>query len=264
MGMLGNPIARRALFGLEKHLLKRAAHVVVVTESFRSRVVEKGVPFERIDVIPNGVDTTQYYPAEDEPPLAALNRGAGEFVAGYLGNFGAGQDLSALVHAAAELRDVSGLRIVLTGDGPDRARVTALSESLGLKNLQICGSIPRHRTRAFYNACDACLVPLAPIDIFQETIPSKIFEIMACARPVLASLSGEGARIVEEAGCGLTAPPGDARSIAVALRRLREMDPVARDAMGRSGRAYVTQHYERRALAYRYLDLLERVSKRAL
>jgi colanic acid biosynthesis glycosyl transferase WcaI len=260
MGMLGNPVARRALFGLEKHLLKRAAHVVVVTESFRRRVVEKGVPFDRIDVIPNGVDTTQYYPADEEPPVEALRRRAGEFVVGYLGNFGAGQDLSAIVRAAAELRDVEGLRIVLTGDGPDRARVAALSESLGLENLLICGSIPRDKTRAFYNACDVCLVPLAPIDIFQETVPSKIFEIMACGRPILASLSGEAARIVTESGCGLVAPPGDVVSIASAIRRLHVEGAGIRAELGSRGQKFVATNYERRVLALRYLQLLERVA----
>jgi colanic acid biosynthesis glycosyl transferase WcaI len=260
MGMLGNPVARRALFGLEQHLLKRAAHVVVVTESFRRRVVEKGIPFERIDVIANGVDTTQYFPADDEPPVEALRRRDGEFVVGYLGNFGAGQDLSAIVRAAAELRDVPGLRIVLTGDGPDRARVTALSESLGLENLQICGSIPRDRTRAFYNACDVCLVPLAPIDIFQETVPSKIFEIMACGRPIVASLSGEAARIVTESECGLVAPPGRPEEIAGVIRQVAAVTDEVRGELGRNGRRYVTAHYERTTLAARYLDLLERVA----
>ena len=256
MGMLKSSVARRALFGMERHLLRRAAHVVVVTESFRARVAEKGVPRERITVIPNGVDISQYHPATEEPPLPALQRSGDELVVGYLGNFGAGQGLATVVEAASLLQGDAGIRLVLVGDGPERQRVTELVERLGLRNLTVHGSIPRNRTRAFYNACDACLVPLAPIDVFQETIPSKIFEIMACGRPVVASVAGEAARIVESSHCGVVSPPGDPVSLAEAIRRVRNMPVTARAEMGERGRVHALEHNDRSRLADRYLDLL--------
>ncbi|MFL5581444.1 MAG: glycosyltransferase family 4 protein, partial [Gemmatimonadaceae bacterium] len=76
MGMLKEGRAQRALFGLERGLLARADHVTVVTESFKGRVTAKGVPADRITVLPNGVDLSQYRPAAGpvEPPVEAMRR----------------------------------------------------------------------------------------------------------------------------------------------------------------------------------------------
>ena len=256
--------ATRALFALERRLLRAAAHTVVVTESFRQRLIEKGVPPERVDVIPNGVDTALYHPADEEPPMEALARAPGEFLVGYLGNFGAGQGLAAVVEAAARLAQrAPEIRFVLAGDGPDRERVLARAAELGTPNLTVGPAIPKERTRAFYNACDVCLVPLAPYPILQETVPSKIFEVMACERPVLAALAGEGACIVRDAGAGVVVPPGDPDALADAVLALRDAPAAERAAMGRRGREHVAEHFSRDALAARYLEILERAGNPA-
>lgn len=258
-------VPTRGLFALERWMLRRADHVVVVTDSFRQRVREKGVADERIDVIPNGVDTSFYYPANEPPPLPSLERRPGELLVTYLGNFGAGQALSVVVEAAAILASDGGtpVRLVMAGDGPERTRVEARAAELGLTNVSIHPPIPKEATRAFYGASDVSLVPLAPVAIFQETIPSKIFEVMACERPVVAALGGEGARIVERSGGGVVVPPGDPRAIAAAVRRLEAMDPAARAEMGRRGRAFVAAEYARERLADRYLEILREVHARA-
>lgn len=259
MGMLrAGALHTRALFAFERWLLARADHVVVVTESFRQRVIEKGVDPSRVSVIPNGVDLEQYRPFEGDfsPPLATLERKDGEFLIGYLGTFGAGQDLSTIVDAATILaREDPTIRIILVGDGLDRARVMERITHLSLPNLSIHPSIQKTETRSFYAACDACLVPLAPVRVFQETVPSKIFEIMACERAVVASVEGEAERIVEASCGGIVAAPGNARSIADAIHKLRGLSIEQRAAMGRAGRAYVAKHYRRDELAERYLTL---------
>jgi glycosyltransferase involved in cell wall biosynthesis len=264
LGMLKpNSVAARSLFQLERLLLRRAAHVVVVTDSFRKRIIEKGVAPERVSVISNGVDTSNYRPEKTDPPIPALERKGpgGEFVVGYLGTFGAGQALSSVVDAAAMLADeATDIKLVLVGEGPDWNRVKERAASLGLTNLVVERSIDRSTTRAFYNSLDLCLVPLAPIEIFQETVPSKIFEIMACGRPVLASLRGEAATIVQSSGGGETVAPGDSRAIADGIKRIRSMTPSARLAMGERGRIHVRDNYQREVLADRYLEILGRVA----
>jgi glycosyltransferase involved in cell wall biosynthesis len=153
------------------------------------------------------------------------------------------------------------VRFLLAGDGPDASAVARRARELGLDNISIHPPIPKDRTRAFYNACDLCLVPLAPFPIFQETVPSKIFEIMACQRPFLASLSGEGARITMESGGGVVSEPGDASAMADAIMRIRQMSDSERAALGTAGREYVSRHYDRHVLAERYLELLENVAR---
>jgi colanic acid biosynthesis glycosyl transferase WcaI len=261
MGTVKSQRAMRALFALERGLLRRARHVVVVTESFRRRVVEKGVPPERVDVVSNGVDTALYYRAAEPPPLPSLRRAEGEVVVGYLGNFGVSQALEQVLEAAALLEPrAPHVRFVLAGDGPVRERVAARARELGLTRTTLEPPIPKEATRAFYNACDLCLVPLAPFPVLRETIPSKIFEVMACERPVLACLGGEGARVVEESGAGRVVPPGDAPAIAEAVLRLSATSPQELSRMGSAGRSYVAERYAREALAARYLEILEGVA----
>jgi colanic acid biosynthesis glycosyl transferase WcaI len=255
--------AARLLFAVERRLLGHADHVVAVTESFRRRIIAKGVPGRRVDVIPNGVELDQYTRRQDAPPLEALRRRNGQFIVGYLGTFGVGQNLTTVLAAAGLLaREDPSIRFVLVGDGLEHQRVREEAGAMNLPNLEICPPLHKDLTRAFYNSCDVCLVPLAPVKIFQETVPSKMFEIMACERPVLASLAGEGKRIVEESGGGMVTPPGDARAIACALKQLQAMTPQARATMGRNGRQYVARHYSRGALADRYLEILDAVAHR--
>lgn len=262
MGVLKNAAAQRMLFGMERYLLRRSSRVVVVTDSFRRRVEEKGVPTDRIDVISNGVELSRYYRDPAPPPLEALQRRPGEFLVGYLGNFGAGQELRTVVRAAALLQDEApDVRFVLVGDGKEKGKVQEEADRLGVRNLVIGDPIEKEQTRAFYNACDLCLVPLAPVPIFSETVPSKIFEIMACERPVLASVAGEAARIVQESGGGKVSPPGDHTALAAEIRGFRATTAEERAATGSRGRRYVSEHYSRESLAARYLRILDAVVK---
>lgn len=263
MGVLRGKLAPRALFALERRLLRSADHVVVVTDSFRRRIASKGVDPGQITVIPNGTDAGFYYAADEPRPVPVPDGSGGEppFVVGYLGNFGAGQELSTIVEAAAKVQATHrNIRFLLVGDGPQRERIEERMRELRVTNLSIQPPISKSQTRAFHGGCDVSLVPLAPVPVFQETVPSKIFEIMACERPVLASVAGEAARIVEESGGGIVVPPGDAAAIAGGVVGLHAASVSERAEMGRRGRDYVIENYDRAALAERYLEVIVRTA----
>ncbi|HYV98207.1 MAG TPA: glycosyltransferase family 4 protein [Gemmatimonadaceae bacterium] len=251
MKVLPGPL-ERALFASERWLLARAAAVSVVTESFKRRVIGKGVPDEKIGVYPNGVDLGFYRAA---PPRSASDT----LELGYLGTFGAGQGLTAVVGAAREaLGAGTRLKLRLVGDGSNRPAVER--DAAGEPAIVIGNPIPRAETPAFYASCDAVLVPHAALPTLADTVPSKIFEIMACERPVIAALAGEGASIVRESGAGLVAKPGDAASIAAAIREFASLPAERRAEMGRAGRRFVETRYDRRSIALRFLDRLAEVA----
>jgi glycosyltransferase involved in cell wall biosynthesis len=264
MGVVHGRLAEGLVLGLERALLRRAREVIVVTESFRNRIARKGIAEDRISVVSNGIDSTFYYPAVEAPPLPELALRDGEIVVGYLGNFGTAQALERILDAAALLGQGGHARIrfVLAGTGTTGEAVRSYAAELGLPRLTIHPPIPKAATRAFYNNCDICLVPLAPIPVLQETVPSKLFEVMACERPVVASLSGEGARVVSESGGGIVAPPGDPPAIAEAILRLARLSPEERRMMGRRGGEYARAHYGRDQLAAEYLRVLLRAAGR--
>ncbi len=265
MGVLRPALLARAVLAADRAVLRRAVHLVTVTEPLRDRLVAKGIPPERVTVISNGVDPAQYFPASDPPPVPELARRDGVFTVGYLGNFGAGQGLGVVLEAATRLAARApdgGVRLVLAGDGTEHQRIRERAERLALPNLSILPPIPKSQTRAFYNNCDACLVPLAPLPIFAAALPTKFFEIMACGRPVIASASGEVPGALEAAGAGWAVPPGDAEALANAILRLAALPAAARIKMGELGARYVVERFHRGALAARYLDLLRAAAGR--
>lgn len=262
MGVIRNRAIAGALFATERWLCRRAAALVVVTESFGRRFVEKGVPGPKISVIPNGVDTTRYYASDESLPFMppATDRTP---VVGYLGTFGAGQGLQSVVDAARLLHERGvTIRMMLVGDGSERSALEADLARRPVDGVTIHDPIPRDATRAFYNRCDIVLVPHAPLPVLKDTVPSKIFEVMACERPLLAALGGEGARIVERSGGGVLATPGDGATIADGVERILAMTDDERRRMGTAGREFATQEYDRHRLATRYLTLLETVAKK--
>lgn len=261
MNVLRGRLLPPLLFALERYLLSRAAHVVTVTESFRERIAGKGVPPQRISVLPNGVDTDFYRPLHQVGAgEQGQDRGGKEFVVGYLGNFGAGQGLENVLDAAALLAESApGVRLVLVGDGPRKGVLEEKAASL--RNVSIQPPIPKEETPAFYAACDLCIVPLAPYTILQETVPSKLFEIMASEAPLLASVEGEAAALVRRSGGGMVVPPGDARAVADGILRLRSTPQEDLRAMGRRARAFVQREFARDAISDRYLEVLERVAR---
>ena len=263
LDMVKNKGAQNALFGLEKWLLHQAARTVVVTESFRRRVVEKGVDPSDVDVVPNGVDLDEYYAATEPPPLPAVKKRAQEFLVGYLGTFGKGQALETVVRAAQLTSKTDpAIRFVLVGDGPQKPSIVREIRRSGLDNISVHPPILRRYTRAFYNACDVCVVPLAPVPIFSETVPSKMFEIMACQRPVVAAVHGEAGVLLERSGAGIRTDPGNEQALVQALLQVRAMSDAERAHMGRRGREYVAANYDRRLIAERYLAILSRVARR--
>ena len=155
-------VAQRWLFSLERSVLLRAAHVVTVTESFRRRVIEKGVAGDRTTVVSNGVDAEFYRPIQ-EPSHPVVTTVPGERIVGYVGNFGRGQGLEQVVAAAARLeRERSDVRFILVGDGPTREQIRSFAASAGVQRFTIADPISKETTRQFYNSCDVVLVPLAP------------------------------------------------------------------------------------------------------
>lgn len=261
MGMIGG-VALGQLYRLERWLLERADAVVVVTPAFKQRVVDKGVPADIVHVMPNGVDSGLYYRERDPQPLPGMRKVNGDFVVGYLGNFGRCQQLESVVEAAGILAEQDpSIRVVLTGDGPRRTYVEAAARRTPQARISLHRPIRKDQTRAFYNSMDACLVPLAPYPAMQATIPSKLFEIMACETPVVASLAGEGKRVVEDSQAGLVAGPGSAEDIAETILRLKRTRPRERADMGARGRAYVRHHYCRDEIAAEYHRLLGRLAR---
>jgi glycosyltransferase involved in cell wall biosynthesis len=169
--------------------------------------------------------------------------------------------LDTVLDAARRVQD-RGIRILLVGEGAEKAALKARAAAEGITNVDFWDQQPRDRVAEIIAATDVCLVVLRDKPLFRTVIPSKIFEFMGAARPMLTTVDGESRKIVMDAGAGEFCRPERPEELAEALVRMAaEPDRLAE--MGRSGRRHVEAHYSRPALAKQYLSVLEETRKGA-
>lgn len=256
MGMLDDAAAIRAARFLERFLYRRADGLTAVTDSFcrhiGARTEEK--PLTRVM---NGT-VPERFRAEAAGQRLRSKLGLDEnFVVAYVGNHGLAQGLEHVLGAAARLQErAPDVRFVMVGSGPVKEELVATARQQGLKTIQFRPRVPLEEAAAYMAAADALLVPLARHDIYQQFIPSKLFDSMAAGRPVLLSVDGEARAILQAAGGGRYYPAEDERALAEHILWLRG-HPAARRAMGQRGQDYVVKHCTRKAQAEKLVHFLE-------
>jgi glycosyltransferase involved in cell wall biosynthesis len=251
----------RALEAAERFLYRHADHIVVVTDSFVDAIAAHGIPRDKISVVKNGVDLEMFRPGPTEGGVRERLGLRDKFVAAYIGTHGMAHGLGTILEAASLLRHDDRYRFLLIGDGAEKRGLQQRAASQGLTNVLFLDQLPHEAIPDHVRAADVTLVLLRDRALFRSVIPSKIFEFMGTARPVVIGVDGEARRLVEAAGAGVFVPPEDAATLAATLRRL-DSDATARSRMGQSGRDFVERHFSRQAQARLYLENLDRIISR--
>ena len=236
----------RAVDRLVKWIYRNCSRVLVQSRAFVPEIARHGVPDSMIRYFPSwGESLFQPLQQADFTLLPSLPEG---FKVLFAGNLGEAQDLPAILKAAEFTRDRTDIHWLIVGDG--RMAAWAKEEALrrGLSQVHFLGRHPLESMPHFYAAADALLLPLKREPIFALTIPGKLQSYLACARPVLAMLDGEGARIVRESGAGFACPAGDAEGLAAQVKKLAAMPDTERKAMGLNGRNYYEANFDRTRL----------------
>jgi colanic acid biosynthesis glycosyl transferase WcaI len=216
--------------------------VLVASRAFIPRVVALGVAEERIVYFPNWAEDVFQPSSAAEPPVPL----APGFRVMFAGNIGVAQDFPAILDAAERLKNHPDIHWIVLGDGHIGAWVREEVTRRGIgATVHLLGSYPPEQMPQFFAHADAMLVSLKPDPVFALTVPAKLQAYMACGRPIIAMLDGEGARIVEEAGAGLTCPAGASHGLAEAVLSMARLTPQARAMMGIQARAYSIANFER-------------------
>lgn len=255
-------LLHRSLLSTARFLYKRSDHIVVVTPAFKDHIVRHyDVAAEKISVIENGVETALFAPS-----AAAANHAlrsklgvSGKFLVCYVGTMGMAHGLDTLLDAASQLQNQNAaVMLLLVGEGSEKKRIQAVTQSRGLANVRFLGQQPRETIPSFISASDACLVILKKADIFKTVIPTKMLEFMSCARPVIVGVDGLAREIVERAGAGIVIEPENSSALAQAIRQLAANRELG-DKLGRQGREYIVQRFSRLQTAGDYIHVLEEV-----
>jgi glycosyltransferase involved in cell wall biosynthesis len=258
LGALRNRFAIRLAEMLEMHLYRRAARVSVVTQGMVKKLESRGVPAEKLVLLTNGVDTTYYRPMPPDPELARRLGLDGKQVFLYAGTHGMAQGLEVILEAARRTGK-EDVMYVLAGEGADKESLMHVTRDKNLANVRFIPNQPKATMPALLNLAYATVIPLRRLDLFKSALPSKLFESMASAKPIVAALWGEAAELVRDANCGVVVEPEDPEALRLAVESLAG-DPDTARALGENGRRYATEHYDRNVIASRFMELLSMVA----
>lgn len=263
VGAIKNRQIITALEGIESFMYRKADRVIALTEAFKRHIMKRGVLDERISIIKNGADLSQFKPMPKENPFLMEEGLTGQFIASYVGTHGMAHGLQTIFKAAEILKDRKDVTFLLVGDGAERNNLLRKKEAMGLKNVIMLGQQKKERMPEIIAASDACMVLLIKQELFKAVIPSKIFEAMAMERPIILGVEGESREIIEEGACGICIEPENPQALADAVMTLCENRELA-ESLGKNGKAFVANEYDREKLAKTYLQLLIRVGSEVL
>jgi colanic acid biosynthesis glycosyl transferase WcaI len=248
LGVLRNRLLIRLAEWLEWSTYHRAGAVWALTEWIRDVLIQRGLSSEQVFSVTNGVDTTKFRPLPKAQCRAELGWDE-RFTVLYAGNHGLVYGMITVLDAADLLRDCRDVHIVLVGDGIKKAELMEQAERRNLKNVTFLDSMPHNKMPQLLSAADVCLIPLRRLPLLKGTLPFKMFEIMACARPfILGAEDGLARQLIEqEAKSAICVEPENATGLASAILYLHD-HPYEAEELGQRGCTFVGTRFDREQL----------------
>ena len=263
LGYLQHTCVQKAAFALEDFLYRRARHLVVVSQGMKKDLVERGIAPAKTSVIPNGVDTGLFTPGAKNAYIESLKK-SGLRVGVYLGTLSAYHGADHALALLERLQSHRDIRVVFAAGGSAAQELQTAVTQRGLSNALFLQAPSRREMPGLIASSDFCLALVKPGPFSRWLLSSKIFMYMACGRPIFALATGETARVIAEAQCGIIAEP-----IHLGIDRLATSiaalagGPQA-ESMGRAGRIYAEQHCGWNSLSHSYDLLLQEITSSAL
>lgn len=240
-GYIHNQLIIRCVRFLVKFIYRRADIILVSSIPFKASI-EKYAPTARVVYYPNSVDSSFAHPDSGiKIDVPELDKG---FCVVFAGNVGAAQAVHVITEAASFLLTHKDIRIVVLGSGSEIGWMRSQIVEHNLENLFLAGRYPVEAMPYLLSKASALLVTLADREIFAATVPNKIQAYMAVGRPIIASMNGEGARLIKEADAGLSVPAENGKALADAILNIYAMTQAERDKLGANAQDYFHKHFD--------------------
>jgi colanic acid biosynthesis glycosyl transferase WcaI len=254
-GVMKNKRVINFFLWMEQFLYQKSHHISVISESFRQTLLSKNIPNTKIDVIPAWADPDEVQPLPKENVFRHEHGLDNKFVVMYAGNIGLTSCLEDVLHAAEILQDQTRIRFVIVGEGVKKKSLEAEMQAKQLTNVLFLPYQPRETLPEMLATADISLVTINA-SAAPSSLPSKIFSIMASARPILAvaPAGSELTHIVEEANCGWIVPPESPVELAATIVQLLAQE-LALIQRGKNGRTCLEKYYSRN----RCVDIYEKM-----
>jgi glycosyltransferase involved in cell wall biosynthesis len=257
MGGVKKGAVLNALTWMESQLYKKSDQIIVLTEHQRQYISEKGIPLEKIDLIPNGVVVGSWQP--DEQKRAEYREKLGvpqdDFVAIYTGAHGPANALEYVVQAGQYLPE-KGYSIMLIGDGPDKERLQKRVAELGLKNVHLLDPVPKAEIFDYTNAADFGIISLADNEVFRGARPNKLFDYTFLGKPIITTVDGEVRQIVEQNRVGVFSGAENPKGLAETIMQMSQYTPDRLIEIKANGREFIDREGDRQKLAKKFYGIL--------
>lgn len=248
---------------VENITYRAADKIIVISEGFKQNILAKGVPEEKIAVIPNWVDEKHvvHIDRADNPLFDKYGLDRDKFYICYSGNIGHTQNMEMLTETAKRLENNENIGFIIIGDGAFKPKLEEIIAQKGLKNIALLPFQDYADISQVFSLGDVGLI-ISKKGVGINSVPSKTWSIMSAERPVLASFDedSELCRIITETGCGICVPPDNAVALKDAILQLYE-DREANIAMGKNGRQYILQHLTKETGTQKYINVLENMQR---
>lgn len=223
---------------------------------FKKLLLEKGVPEEKIEYLPNFCeDTSKNVELKDIP---ALPDG---FIVMFAGNIGEAQNMENVMKSALLLKERKDIHFVLVGDGRKKAWIEEFVKHNSLEDtVHLMGRWPIDTMSAFFAKADVMLVSLADETAFNLVLPAKVQAYMVNKKPILAMLNGEGQEVISAAKCGWFVNSDDIEGLVEKIKGISELNTNDLIAIGENGYKFYRENFELNLCMDKVQNSLERIS----
>ena len=206
VGVMKDNIFIRYFEWQEKRCYRSASAIVVVTDTFKDILIQKGISSTKIHVIKNGVNKELFSPMSKDIDIISKYNLHDKIVIGYIGTHGMAHKIDFIIRCAKNIKDKK-YHFLFIGDGAERDNLEKLCSELHCDNVTMIQSVPKYQVKKYISVLDICLINLKKSDLFRSVIPSKIFENAAMEIPILMGVEGEAKNIVESFNAGVCFEP---------------------------------------------------------
>ncbi len=243
---------------IENYTYKNADKIIVISESMKKNILEKGVPEEKIVVVSNWIDTEVTKPVAkvDNGLFQEFNIPRDKFIVLYAGNFGKAQGANVVLEAAEKLKDNKNIQFVIFGGG--QGFDEAITKSQNLENVIINPLLPPERVAEVYSLGDVAIITCKK-GVGTSGMPSKTWSIMACNTPIIAAFDtdSELAEVIESANAGVSVEPENAGLLADAIVGMAN----GKAKLYNGGREYTLKNASKETCVAKYVEAINDLVK---
>ncbi|MCX8995208.1 glycosyltransferase family 4 protein [Citrobacter portucalensis] len=257
-GMLTNKKILKIVDGVCNFIYRRAAKIVVLSPGFKNKLISRGVPANKIEVIYNWCDEENIRNFKN----SSITLPSDKFNIVFAGNLGLAQGLPSIISAAKLLQEKCvGANIVFVGSGVAEPEARKLVEDGGIENVIFIPRVPVSEIGDILQQADSLLVHLIKDELFSITIPSRTQAYMASGKPIIMAVDGDAADLVRDANAGIVCKSDDPISIADGIQTLTLLSEAELKKLGANGAEFYRSKLSLEAGVKKFISVFEQVVK---